>query len=107
MDFKYKANVINVYDGDTCRVDVELGFGVVLKNQAIRFYGINAIELRDENGKKARDYLKSLILNKDIILETHKDKKGKYGRWLGTLYIDGLNVNEDMVNKKYAIFKEY
>ncbi len=28
--------------------------------------------------------------------------KGKYGRWLGVVYVDGVNVNVEMMEKGHA-----
>ncbi len=111
----YRAEVVSVYDGDTCRVNIDLGFNTMLKNEKIRLSGINAPELRGserEEGLKSRDYLRTLILGKQIYLETEKDKKGKYGRYLGTIWVvneSGLyeNVNEKLVKNGYAIHKKY
>ena len=39
------ATLIRVVDGDTIRVDIDLGADVILKNQAVRLLGIDAPEL--------------------------------------------------------------
>ena len=52
MREKYFGVVLNrVIDGDSMDIDIELGFGVVLKNQRLRISGIDTPELRtrDEN----------------------------------------------------------
>lgn len=107
-DYLYKAFVTDVHDGDTCTVDIDLGFGVWLKNQKLRFYGINTPELRGtdkEAGEKAREFVKTLILGKEIVLETQKDKNEKYGRWLATIWLDGTNINKKLIEEGYA--REY
>jgi endonuclease YncB( thermonuclease family) len=44
--YHYSARVIDVHDGDTIRCDIDLGFGkITLRNQAFRFFGINAPEI--------------------------------------------------------------
>jgi len=48
LDFKYPVKVERVIDGDTIVVDLSLGLGVVLDDQYIRFYGIDAWETRGE-----------------------------------------------------------
>ena len=53
-----------------------------------------------------------LILNKEIVLETIKDKKGKYGRYLGEIWLktDGdnyINVNDEIVKNKFAVYHKY
>lgn len=105
--YLYKAKIISVYDGDTCVAEIELGFDIIFK-QKLRLYGINTPELRGEEreqGLISRDYVRELILNKEVIIETQKDKTGKYGRYLATIYIDGINLNEKLVTEGYA--KEY
>ena len=111
----YRARVVDVYDGDTCRVDIDLGFNTFLRREKIRLSGINAPELRGkerEAGLKSRDYLRELILDKDIYLETEKDRKGKYGRYLGTIWVKDennryINVNEKLVQEGYAVEMKY
>jgi len=97
--------VKSVHDGDTFTVDIDLGFGVWLKDQIIRLYGINAPEVKGEFrslGFTSRDRLSELTINKEIILETIKDKKEKYGRWLGIVLVDGKNVNDLLVEEGFA-----
>ena len=44
--YEYCAKVVSVYDGDTITVDIDLGFGIVLKKQKLRLLGINTPEVR-------------------------------------------------------------
>ncbi len=111
----YRAQVVDVYDGGTCRVDIDLGFNTFLRNEKIRLSGINAPELRGKErpeGLKSRDFLRSLIDGEEIYLETEKDKKGKYGRYLGTIWAKDengkyFNVNEKMVREGFAVKVKY
>jgi micrococcal nuclease len=104
--YEYRALVTKVYDGDTITVDIDLGFGVCLKGQKIRLADINTPEIRGserEEGLKTRDALRDKILNKWITIKTCKDKKGKYGRWLGEIWIDDVCMNEWLITEGYAI----
>lgn len=104
--YTYKALVTKIYDADTLTVDIDLGFGVLLKGQKIRMLGINAPEIKGETnaeGIKSRDALRSKILNKEIILTTHKDDREKFGRFLGVVSIDNENINDWLVKNKYAV----
>jgi len=109
----YKAKVISVYDGDTITVDIDLGFNVWLHNEKLRLSGINAPEIRTKNkeektrGIKARDYLKTLIDGKNILIKTLKDKKGKYGRYIAEIYFQGENINDRLVKNGFAEYKKY
>lgn len=113
--YHYKSKIIEVYDGDTCTIDIDLGLHIWIKDEKIRLNRINAPELKGEErseGLKSRDYLRSLVLDKEVIIETIKDKKEKYGRYLAEIWIkenetDYLNVNDMMVNAGFAIYKEY
>ncbi len=109
-DYKYSAFVESVYDGDTITISIDCGFGIVLKKQKIRLYGINTPEVRGEErelGLISRDKLREKILNKDIVIETIKDKKGKYGRYLGIIYYEGENINDWLVKNKLAKIANY
>ncbi len=113
--YVYNANVVSVYDGDTITVDIDLGLSTFVKGEKIRLHRINAPEVRGkekEMGKKSRDFLRGIILGRDVLIQTIKDKKGKYGRYLGEIWYkndDGkyVNVNDLMVKKKFAILKSY
>tara|TARA_R110000796_G_scaffold120286_1_gene234439 strand:+ start:726 stop:1079 length:354 start_codon:yes stop_codon:yes gene_type:complete len=96
----YRAVVTGVYDGDSITIDIDLGFNHWMKNQKVRLLGINTPEIRGEerpDGLVARDRLRELILDKEIIITSYKDKSGKYGRWLATVFLkqDGMfeNIN--------------
>ena len=106
--YEYKAYVTKVYDGDTITCDIDLGFGILLKKQKLRLAGINTPEVRGDSkeaGKYVRDILSKRIYNTWIIVKTTKDKKGKYGRWLATIYSDNMeqSLNEWLVAEGHAI----
>lgn len=108
--YEYSAVIKEIYDGDTMRADVDLGFGVILSNQPLRLYGINAPEVTGEQrplGLVSRDRLRELILGKKVVIRTYRDSKEKYGRYLATVIIDGLDVNEWLVENKLAERKTY
>ena len=106
--------MVRIYDGDTIFLDIDLGLSIGVKKEKIRLARINTPELRGsekERGKEARDFLKSLISRKNILLETIKDKKGKYGRYIGEIWVETENgyenVNDLMVKNSHAIFVNY
>lgn len=103
--YKYKAKIISVYDGDTVTANISLGFNMWMLKQKIRLYGIDTPELRGEeraDGLVAKARLEELVMNKEILLESHLDKSGKFGRWLGTLIVEGVNVNQLLVDEGLA-----
>ena len=104
--YEYKATVTKVYDGDTITVDFDLGFGIALQKQTIRLLGINTPEVRGAErteGIISRDALRQRILGKVVTIKTSKDKKGKYGRWLGEVFMEEENINQWLLTEGYAI----
>jgi len=112
--YHYPCKIIKVVDGDTVDVDIDLGFGVWMRNQRIRMYGIDAPESRTSNqtekkyGLASKRFLEDMCDDKNgLVLRTHKDKKGKFGRILGELwrttdYAD-QSINEYMLEKYHAV----
>ena len=98
--FDYMAKLTKVVDGDTVDCDIDLGFGVWLKNQRVRLYGINTPETRTRDLKEHQAGLAAHarlveLLPEKFVLTSMKDKKGKFGRILGEIWEDGVEVNED------------
>jgi hypothetical protein len=55
-----RATVVYVHDGDGVMADLDLGFGLKLR-QMLRLDGCNAIELDQPGGVEARDHLAALL----------------------------------------------
>ena len=99
-----------VVDGDTVDVDIDLGFGVWLRKQRIRMYGIDTPESRTSDpiekiyGKAATAFLVKWTNAGDLYLKTFKDGKGKYGRILGELWYGGEhNIDQLLVDNHHAV----
>ena len=105
MRYVYSCAVERVIDGDTCVLQIDLGFEVS-KRVTVRLFGIDAPEMRGDDrhrGIVARDALASKIMDVPIMVETKKDAKGKFGRYLATLFDEsGADVNEWMVKSGHA-----
>jgi len=105
--YQYKAKIIEVYDGDTITAMVDLGF-FHFQQMKFRLYGINTPEIRGEEraqGMIVRDILRAMILDKEVTINSYKDKQEKYGRYLANIVIDGVDVNHWLVTNGHA--KEY
>lgn len=90
-----KGIVTHVSDGDT----------VILKDSEgntykVRLNGIDAPEMGQSYGKESRDFLKSLVLNKQA--EVEKVGVDQYQRMLGVLLVDGKDINKTMLEKGMA-----
>ena len=56
---------------------------------------------------KIMEYLFSLLSGERVVLKTRRDKTGKYGRYLGELFIQKderqwMNINKTLVKEGYA-----
>lgn len=117
--YEYKATLLKVVDGDTVDVDIDLGFGVCLRNERVRIMGIDTPESRTRNkieklfGIAAKKRLEQL-LTKDVVLKTFKsrdgeDAKEKFGRILGDFYVyypeqdRWCMVTEIMIQEGHAV----
>ena len=108
--YEYRTKIRRIVDGDTVDVDIDLGFGMILSKQRIRLYGIDTPESRTRDkeekfyGKLAGQFLKDQCKKGSCItLRTHLDKKGKYGRILGEIIVDGVNINQLMIEEHMAV----
>jgi micrococcal nuclease len=119
--FVYEAKILSVHDGDTISVEVDLGFQIKFTDK-IRFYGINAPELKikDVNNKMQinPEGMKTLAVVNDfikagdtIVIETIKDKKEKFGRYLANIYVtkndEQIFLNKYLLDNNFAVELKY
>lgn len=100
-EYEYKATVDCVKDADTLSATIYLGLNIS-KEEDIRFLGIDAYEKATPKGKEAKAFVSSLLTGKQIKVLT-SEKREKYGRLLGTVYIGTTNVSELLVQKGFAV----
>jgi endonuclease YncB( thermonuclease family) len=80
-DYVYDATMIEVIDGDTVQIELDLGCDSVIKPMRCRLSGINAKGKRTVEGKAAKALVEDLFpIGTPMRIETVKDKKEKYGR---------------------------
>tara|TARA_R100000995_G_C3459396_1_gene112300 strand:- start:574 stop:981 length:408 start_codon:yes stop_codon:yes gene_type:complete len=109
--YTYKVEVLRIIDGDSVRLDTDVGFGITLTNQSCRIAKIDTGESRinlkkypertaeKALGLKAKERLKELLVG-DVIL--HCLERDKYGRLLGDLYVEGRSVGDILVEEGLA-----
>lgn len=97
-----KARIINVVDGDTVDMIVDLGYNVTI-GRRFRLLGMDAPERnKDYEGWKAsKAHLEKLIGDGQVIEQSVK--ADSFGRYLVTLFKDGVNLNEQMVTDGFAV----
>ena len=112
--FEYNFNLIKVVDGDTVDIDIDLGFGVWLKNQRIRIMGIDTPESRTSDpiekkyGILAKEQVEKYLVNCKKF-KSFKDEKGKFGRILGDFEVyhstsgRWMLMAEAMIQENYGV----
>ena len=90
------------YDGDTC---------TTIDGEKIRLACIDTPEIKGKKAdpipaKEARDFLNNLLSNKKVSIR--RVTYDRYGRTVSELFINGINVQELIVQKGYGkIYKKY
>lgn len=108
VNYTYKAKVVNVVDGDTFDIDLDLGFNIWIKDFRVRLLGLDTPEPRTKNliEKKAAnlisDDLRSKVLNKNILIQSINYLDGKFGRPLVRVWLFDLEINNYLLSNKLA-----
>lgn len=107
--YHYRAKVIDVYDGDTFRADVDLGMSITVKNQIFRIADIDTPEVRGserEDGLGVAEYVRMLIQDQEVLINTMKT--GKFGRWIAWVWVPNsllkdASLGEHLLKIEYAV----
>lgn len=106
-----RVKAVRVIDGDTFEgeffkriLEVEVSF-----KTHFRLFGIDAPEKNKaatkEAGLAAMAYLQQRIEGKKVKIRILG--KDKYGRWLAYVFCEGVNINDELVAKGFAIYRTY
>ena len=111
--YTYKAYVIEVIDGDTLWVNIDLGFDM-WSNQKIRLKGINTRELTNKEGQNAKEYMEAKLKGcKFIAIKTYW--RDKFTRYLADIFYkkretdlyniieNGKHLNQELLNEELAV----
>lgn len=107
--YEYNCKIVRVVDGDTVDVDIDLGFDTWRRGERIRLYGVDCPECRSRSAieKKAGILAKGFVIRSLHEGGTYKlttKEKGKFGRYLGTIKIDGeLTINAALISENLAV----
>ena len=85
--------VTKVIDGDT----------VIADGESVRLLGIDTDERGGPCYKEAKERLEELVLDKDVQLESDTEDKDRYGRYLRFIFLDGRNIDLQLVGEGLAV----
>jgi endonuclease YncB( thermonuclease family) len=88
------AEVDKVHDGDTVTLKTDFRDFTF----PLRLLNINAPELNEEGGKESQKWMEERLLNKNVmVIINPKNRVDKYGRLLGKIISNGMNINEEIL----------
>ena len=96
-----EGRVVGVHDGDTVTL-------LMAGNQQvkIRLAQIDAPESGQAFGQRSKQSLSDMVFNKAIRVE--KETIDKYGRTVGTIFINGIDANREQVKRGMAwVYRKY
>ncbi|HLN34984.1 MAG TPA: thermonuclease family protein [Nitrososphaeraceae archaeon] len=99
-DIEFQGIVNYVVDGDTLDIN----------DIRIRLALVDTPERGQDVYKEAREFVKNLCLNKkgEVDIDDGQRRGDRYGREMGVIYCDGINVNKALVeNNLTKIYTEY
>ena len=106
--YQYKCTIVEVTDGDTVKVNIDVGFNTWINNVVIRLLGVDTPESRTRNatekifGTASKEYIKKMLPegSKQVVTTTIDDK---YGRVLGDFIIDSKSLCEIIIKEGYGV----
>jgi micrococcal nuclease len=108
VEYVYKCDLVKVIDGDTVRLNVDLGFNMSFMSN-FRLSDIDAPEIRGEErplGLESKNFLIEFLKDKELAIRARK-YTGKYGRYIVELYANGELANDTLVKEGHAIRRIY
>lgn len=89
-----KLMVVSVTDGDTVKFS---------DGRTFRLYGVNTPEVKEPYYEEAKAFTQNLVLSKEVSFEQEDNyKEDKFGRTLGYLFVEGKNLNVELVRNGLA-----
>lgn len=107
--YEYRCIIKRIVDGDTVDIDIDLGFGVWLKDERVRIVGIDAPEVRTRDLEEKRFGIAASQRAEELLPVGSKqilrslDFKGKFGRILGDFKLEDTTFSETMLLEGHAV----
>lgn len=113
MQYEYRWEVAEAYDGDSVKIHIDLWYWIGVKKAEFRLWGVNTAEIRGwtikskKDAIEARDFVREKILKKQIIFRSIKDWKWKFWRYLAEIFYEKdwkyINLNKELIDTGRAV----
>lgn len=91
----FTGKVVGIADGDTVTI-----LDADKVQHKVRLNGIDAPEKKQPFGTRSKQSLSDMLFNKTVMVES--DKRDRYGRELGKVLVDGMDVNLEQIRRGMA-----
>ena len=96
-----EGRVVGVHDGDTITLLIKGN-----RQIKVRLAQIDAPETTQAFGQRSQQSLSEMVFNKSITVE--KETTDKYGRTVGTLFVEGVDANKEQLKRGMAwVYRHY
>lgn len=107
-NYTRRCTIIQVVDGDTLHLSVDLGYDFRDLRMTVRLNGIDCPEKNTPAGQAAKAATTRWLTqagNAQLHVESVRDKREKYGRYLATIWRanDPLPLNQWLINTGHAV----
>jgi len=100
MDYTYRAHVSRVIDGDTLKVQIDCGLGLITV-QTLRLRAIDCPEIATPQGVRAKRFVQRLL--KDVpTITIVTQKSDKYDRYLADVWVGDVYLNQRLLDEGLA-----
>lgn len=103
--YHYRAVIREVVDGNLVTADIDLGFSVWRHGEKFELARIDAPAPNGATqaaGEAAKEFLKNLIEGKEVLIHSLVDPEQE-GRYRADIWLDGANVNDQLVAAGHAV----
>lgn len=99
--YRYAAEAVRIVDGDSFHARIFLGFRVDV-TLPLRIRGINAPELNSPEGYAARQWAIGELLDKPLVIVSHKDRQS-FARWIADCWTPDGSYAQRIVDAGHAV----
>ncbi len=96
---KFLFTLLRVIDGDTLEGIIHLGFNLTMKAR-VRLANIDVVELREEGGKEAKQFVETLLIDEPELYIITEGKFDSFGRVIGDIVYNSIASLSEMLKIK-------
>ena len=108
--YQYNVIIKKIIDGDSVKVDIDLGFDVWLKDENVRLFGIDAPEFRTTDlvekkfGLLSKEFVEKMLpVGSKQYMFSAEFKRGKFGRILADFVLNDTTLTKLLVDNRLAV----